>query len=56
MANAYASIANGGRAADAHVVTKVTDKDGKTLYSFKQATKKAISEEVAADTSYATCA
>ena len=53
MANAYATIANGGRAAEAHVVTKVTDKDGKRLYTFKQATDRAVSEDVAADTSYA---
>ncbi|GAA4705346.1 transglycosylase domain-containing protein [Nocardioides conyzicola] len=53
MANAYATIANGGRAAPAHVITKVTDKDGKRLYTFKQSTKRAITEDVAADTSYA---
>ena len=53
MANAYATVANGGRAADVHVVTKVVDKDGNVLYRYKQHTKRAIDEDVAADTSYA---
>jgi len=53
MANAYASIANGGRAADLHVVTKVQSAGGKTLWSWKQSTHKAIDTDVAADTSYA---
>jgi len=53
MANAYATIANGGRAADVHVIDKVVDRNGETLWSYKQATKPAISKDVAADTSYA---
>ena len=53
MANAYGTIANGGRAAKAHVVQKVVSKDGELLYQFKQSTKRAIEEDVAADTSYA---
>jgi membrane peptidoglycan carboxypeptidase len=53
MANAYASIANGGKVARAHVISKVTDQDGKVLYQYKQSDKRAVSEEVAADTSYA---
>jgi membrane peptidoglycan carboxypeptidase len=53
MANAYATIANGGRAAKAHVVSKVLSKDGEVLYRYKQSTERAVSEDVAADTSYA---
>lgn len=53
MANAYATIANGGQRADVHVIDKVVGKDGETLWSYKQATKDAISSDVAADTSYA---
>ena len=41
MANAYATIANGGRAADVHVIDKVVDRNGETLWSYKQATKDA---------------
>jgi membrane peptidoglycan carboxypeptidase len=53
MANAYASIDNGGRAAKMHVIEKVVDRNGETLWSYKQATKDAIGKDVAADTSYA---
>ncbi len=53
MANAYASIANGGQRADLHVIDKVVDRNGETLWSYKQATKQAIGKDVAADTSYA---
>jgi membrane peptidoglycan carboxypeptidase len=53
MANAYATIANGGQRADVHVIDKVVGKDGETKWSYKQATRDAISQDVAADTSYA---
>jgi membrane peptidoglycan carboxypeptidase len=53
MANAYASIDNGGRAAKMHVIEKVVDRNGETLWSYKQATEDAIGKDVAADTSYA---
>ena len=53
LANTYATIANAGKRADVHVISKVTDGSGETLWSHKQATKPAISEDVAADTSYA---
>jgi membrane peptidoglycan carboxypeptidase len=53
MANAYATIANGGQRADVHVINKVVDKSGETVWSYKQSTKDAISEDIAADTSYA---
>ncbi len=53
MANSYASIANGGQRADVHVIDQVVDRNGEQLWSFKQSTKDAIDEDVAADTSYA---
>ncbi len=53
MANAYASIANGGDAAPVHVVDEVESKDGEVLYQSKQSTTQAVSKDVAADTSYA---
>jgi membrane peptidoglycan carboxypeptidase len=42
MANAYATIANGGERADVHVIDKIVDKDGKTLYRYKQSTDPAF--------------
>ncbi|WP_248579629.1 transglycosylase domain-containing protein [Nocardioides sp. InS609-2] len=53
MANAYASIANGGERADAHVVEKVVGKDGEVLYNRPEKTRTAVDEDIAADTSYA---
>ncbi len=53
MANAYATIANGGKAAPVHVISKVQNRDGKTVWSYKQSTKQAIGADIAADTSYA---
>jgi len=53
MANAYASIANGGERTDVHVVSKVVDASGETRYSYKQSAERAITEDEAADTSYA---
>ncbi|WP_457208778.1 transglycosylase domain-containing protein, partial [Nocardioides sp. P5_C9_2] len=53
MANAYASIANGGERADVHVVEKVVDRNGEVRYSRKDETRTAVDEDIAADTSYA---
>ena len=53
MANAYASIANAGKAAEVHVVDQVKSKDGEVLYQNKQNTTVAVSADIAADTSYA---
>ncbi len=52
MANAYATIANLGRRADVHVVNKVTDRDGKVVYSHRSLTRRALDEDIAADVSY----
>ncbi len=60
MANAYASIANGGERADVHVIEKVVDKDNGHDYTWKQHTTPAfdpqdeqMNGDIAADTSYA---
>jgi membrane peptidoglycan carboxypeptidase len=53
MANGYATIANGGVAADPYIIEKVVDADGKTRYQHKVDTHRAISADVAADVSYA---
>ena len=55
MANAYATIADGGYRHDAHVVKKVRDRAGNVLYSWngRKNAKHAISEDIAADVTYA---
>lgn len=53
MANAYATIADGGIRADVHVIQKVTDSSGAVLYQFKDPTTQAIPQDVADDVSYA---
>ena len=53
MANAYASIANGGESHPLHVISKVTRANGEELYSAKDEGTRAIPEDVAADTSFA---
>jgi membrane peptidoglycan carboxypeptidase len=53
MANTYATIANNGQRADVHVISKVTDSQGKVLYSFKPHTTQAIKPDIDRDVSYA---
>lgn len=53
MANAYATIAAGGKRADVHVITKVVDRSGTVRYRYKNHTEQVIPEDVAADTAYA---
>jgi membrane peptidoglycan carboxypeptidase len=53
MANAYATIDNGGKRANVHVIDKVVDQSGETRWAHKQSTTKALGEDVAADVSYA---
>ncbi|WP_370250123.1 transglycosylase domain-containing protein [Nocardioides sp.] len=53
MANAYATIANGGMRADPYVVEKVTDASGTVLYQHRVEEQRAISADVAADVAYA---
>jgi membrane peptidoglycan carboxypeptidase len=53
MANAYGTIADGGLAKDVYVVESVKTADGEVQYSHSEKTNQAISEDVAADASYA---
>ncbi|GAA1951677.1 hypothetical protein GCM10009798_08660 [Nocardioides panacihumi] len=53
MANAYATIAAGGKRADVHVITKVVDRSGTVRYQYKNHTQQAIGADIAADTGYA---
>ncbi len=53
MANAYATIANGGQRADVHVIDKVVDRNGEEKWSYKQSTEDALGEDISADVSYA---
>jgi membrane peptidoglycan carboxypeptidase len=52
MANAYATIDNGGQRADVHVIDKVVLRSGET-YNYKAPTQDAVSQGIADDTSYA---
>jgi membrane peptidoglycan carboxypeptidase len=53
MANAYATVAANGQRSDVHVIEKVVDPSGETVYDWKQPARDGIDEDVAADTSYA---
>ena len=53
MANAYGTIAAGGLAKDVYVVEGVKTADGEVEYSHSEKTEQVISEDVAADASYA---
>jgi membrane peptidoglycan carboxypeptidase len=53
MANAYATIANGGERANVYMIEKVVDRTGEVRYRHKVRTKPALDEDVAADVSYA---
>ncbi len=53
IANAYGTIADGGLAKDAYVVENVKTADGQVQYKHSEKTSQVISEDVAADTSYA---
>ena len=53
MANAYATLANGGTRNEVHVVQKVVDKNGVTLYEAKDRSKATVDTDIAADVTYA---
>ncbi|SFC90574.1 Membrane carboxypeptidase (penicillin-binding protein) [Nocardioides terrae] len=53
MANAYATIAAGGKRADVHVITKVVDRSGSVRYQWKNHTEQVIDPDIAADVAYA---
>ena len=53
LANAYATIANGGVRMPVHVIESVDDADGNQRYVFEGKGQRAVSGDIAADTSYA---
>ena len=53
MANGYATIANGGVAAEPFIIEKVVDQNGDKRYDHKVQGRQALSEDIAADVSYA---
>ncbi len=53
VANAYATLANEGRAADAYIIDQVVDASGETVYSHKVSDREAVDPDIAADVTYA---
>jgi membrane peptidoglycan carboxypeptidase len=53
MANGYATIANGGVAAEPFIIEKVVDQNGVERYNHKVVDHRALPEDIAADVSYA---
>ncbi|WP_300640215.1 transglycosylase domain-containing protein [Nocardioides sp.] len=53
MANTYATIANGGRRAQVHVIERVELADGTVDYEFDEESERVLDEDIAADVSYA---
>ena len=53
MANAYATLANGGVRNEVHVVQKVVDQNGETLYEAKERSKETVDTDISADVTYA---
>ena len=53
MANGYATIANGGVAAEPFIIEKVVDQNGVKRYDHKVQDHQALPEDIAADVSYA---
>ncbi|WP_201931843.1 transglycosylase domain-containing protein [Nocardioides donggukensis] len=53
MANAYATIANGGEAAEVYLIDRVVDRSGEERYRHKVSTERVLDKDIAADVSYA---
>lgn len=53
MANAYATLANKGVAANVHVVERVTDRQGNELYHYGEPPRTVLDDKIAADVTYA---
>ncbi|MGK2351835.1 transglycosylase domain-containing protein [Cutibacterium sp. V947] len=53
QAGGYATIANGGRQVTPHVVAKVVDPSGKTVYEASKPSKQTIQADIAHDVTYA---
>ncbi len=45
LTNAYARLANGGKAVTPYLIEEITDADGKSLYSHKPEEGKAVLDE-----------
>ena len=52
MANAYATVAAGGRRARVHVIERVVDRRGREQYRFQREPERVLSPEIAADVSF----
>ena len=53
MANAYATLANKGRAAEPYIIEKVVDRNGETRYTHKVSDDRAVDADITADVTYA---
>lgn len=53
MANAYATLANEGRAAEPYIIEKVVDRNGETRYQHRTSDEEAVEPDIAADVTYA---
>jgi membrane peptidoglycan carboxypeptidase len=53
MANAYATLANEGRAAEPYIIEKVVDRNGETRYQHRTSDDEAVEPDIAADVTYA---
>ncbi len=47
LAQGYAALSNGGKAVHAHAITKIVDRNGKTLYEFAPPNQRAVSSQSA---------
>jgi membrane peptidoglycan carboxypeptidase len=53
MANAYATLANKGRAAEPYIIEKVVDRNGETRYTHKVKDDRTVDADITADVTYA---
>jgi membrane peptidoglycan carboxypeptidase len=53
MANAYATLANKGRAAEPYIIEKVVDRNGETRYTHKVKDDRTVAADITADVTYA---
>jgi membrane peptidoglycan carboxypeptidase len=53
IANAYATLANQGKAAEPYIIEKVVDRNGETRYTHKVKDDRTVDPDIAADVTYA---
>ena len=53
VANAYATLANEGQAAEPYIIEKVVDRNGETRYTHKVKDSRTVDADIAADVTYA---